>query len=75
MNRITRRRLAAILDEQGTVAMLDASPKAYKVLGSFKLPKESKNRRPRGLVWTHPSLSDGKLYLRDQEFVFCYQVK
>jgi outer membrane protein assembly factor BamB len=64
-----------VLDEQGTVAMLDASPKGYKVLGHFKLGKESKHRKPRGGIWTHPSLSDGKLYLRDQELVFCYEVK
>ena len=41
----------------------------------FKLTRESKNRKSRGGIWTHPSLSDGKLYLRDQELVFCYQVK
>jgi outer membrane protein assembly factor BamB len=64
-----------VLDEQGIAAMLDASPKGYKVLGQFKLPKASKQRKSRGGIWTHPSLSDGKLYLRDQELVFCYQVK
>jgi outer membrane protein assembly factor BamB len=64
-----------ILDEQGAVAMLDASPVAYKLVSSFKLPKESKKRKSRGGIWTHPSLSDGKLYLRDQELVFCYEVK
>jgi outer membrane protein assembly factor BamB len=26
-------------------------------------------------VWTHPSLSDGKLYLRNQGDIFCYEVK
>jgi outer membrane protein assembly factor BamB len=64
-----------VLDETGKVAMLDASPKAFKLISQFPLPAQSKNRKPRGGVWTHPSLSDGKLYLRDQELVFCFQVK
>lgn len=64
-----------VLDDAGTVAMLEASPKAYKVISQFKLPAQSKARKISGKVWTHPSLSDGKLYLRDQELVFCYQVK
>jgi outer membrane protein assembly factor BamB len=58
-----------------TVTMLDASPKAYKLISSFPLPAASKNRKIRGGVWTYPALSDGKLYLRDQELIFCYEVK
>jgi outer membrane protein assembly factor BamB len=64
-----------VLSDEGTAAMLDASPKGYKVISQFKLPKLSEHRKSRGGVWTHPSLSNGKLYLRDQELVFCYQVK
>jgi outer membrane protein assembly factor BamB len=59
----------------GTVMMFDASPKAFKVVSRFTLPAASKQRKSRGGVWAHPSLSDGKLYVRDQELVFCYQVK
>jgi outer membrane protein assembly factor BamB len=64
-----------VLDEEGTVAMLDAAPAGYKELSKFKLPKESKKRKEGGKVWAHPVLSDGKLYVRDQEYLFCYQVK
>ena len=39
------------------------------------LPEKSKHRKPSMKVWTHPTLSDGKLYLRDQEWLFCYEVK
>jgi outer membrane protein assembly factor BamB len=63
------------LDEKGTVGLLEASPPGYKELGRFKLPQEPKKRKPRGGIWTHPALSDGKLYLRDQELIFCYLVK
>jgi outer membrane protein assembly factor BamB len=64
-----------VLDDTGTVAMLEASPKAFKAISQLKLPALSKARKISGRVWTHPSLSEGKLYLRDQELVFCYQVK
>ena len=64
-----------VLDEKGTVAMLEASPKKFTAVSQFTLPVLSKLRKTGGHVWTHPSLSDGKLYLRDQELVYCYQVK
>ncbi len=64
-----------VLGEEGTVAMIEASPKKYNLLGTFELPVRAKVRKPSGKVWSHPSLSDGKLYLRDQELVFCYEIK
>ena len=64
-----------VLTAGGEVALLDASPDAYKELGRFPLPKQSEHRKPDGKAWAHPAISDGKLYLRDQEFVFCYKVK
>jgi outer membrane protein assembly factor BamB len=63
------------VDETGIVAALEANPAAYKEVGRFKLPQESKIRKPSGKVWTHPVVADGKLYVRDQEYIFCYQVK
>lgn len=58
-----------------TVSMLNASPKLIKLISSFVLPAASKQRKERGGVWGYPALSDGKLYVRDQELVFCYEVK
>ena len=25
-------------------------------------------------IWTHPVVANGRLYLRDQELIFCYEV-
>jgi outer membrane protein assembly factor BamB len=61
--------------EDGTVGLIEASPKEYKLNGKFKLPKESTLRKSRGRIWTRPVLSDGLLYLRDQDLVFCYKIK
>lgn len=66
-------------EKVGQVAMLDASPREMpwkqRVLGEFTLPARSKTRKPSGGVWTYPTLSDGKLYVRDNNLLFCYQVK
>jgi outer membrane protein assembly factor BamB len=63
------------LTEKGIVTLVEASAEKYKEVGRFTLPEASKNRKVRGGVWTHPVLADGKLYLRDQELMFCYKVK
>ena len=57
------------------MSLLEASPKQYKMVSTFKLPAESKSRKLRGGIWTYPALSDGKLYVRDQELIFCFEVK
>ena len=64
------------LDENsGTVVLAEASPKAWKEHGRFKLDPQSKIRDSEGRFWTHPVISNGKLYLRDQDLVCCYDVK
>ncbi len=63
-----------VLTAEGEAALLDASPDGFKELGRFPLPKRSEHRKPDGKAWAHPAISDGKLYLRDQEFVFCYKI-
>ena len=60
----------------GVVALVEASPaKKFVPHGRFQLPEESRLRKPSGKVWTHPVIADGRLYLRDQELVFCYKIK
>ena len=61
--------------EQGEVVLLEATSKEWTETGRFKLPKSSKQKRPSGGVWTHPVVANGRLYLRDQEYLFCFDVK
>ena len=64
-----------LLDEKdGTVALIDASPDGWKEHGRFKLDPQTAQRKPDGRIWTHPVVSDGRLYLRDQELLFCFDV-
>jgi outer membrane protein assembly factor BamB len=56
--------------EGGAVALVEASPTAYKELGRFTPPVTTGNK-----CWSHPVVSGGKLYLREQDAVFAYTVK
>jgi len=55
--------------------LVDASPNGWKEHGRFKLDPQSQLRKPDGKIWTHPVVLDGRLYLRDQELIYCYNVK
>ena len=65
-----------LLEEgSGTVALIEASPKSWSEKSRFKLEPQTTQRNPQGRIWTHPVISNGKLYLRDQELLFCFDVK
>jgi outer membrane protein assembly factor BamB len=64
------------LDERtGEVALIEASTAGWNEKGRFKLDPQSSQRSPQGRIWPHPVVLDGKLYLRDQEYLYCYEVK
>jgi len=57
-------------DKKGTLALIEASASGYKEHGRFDPPdRSSKNS------WPHLSLSNGRLYVRDQDVLLCYDVK
>jgi outer membrane protein assembly factor BamB len=58
------------LQEDGTVILFEPSPKEYIERGRFQHPDRSE-----APDWTHPVLANGKLYLRDQDVLLCYDVK
>jgi outer membrane protein assembly factor BamB len=68
-------RLYCLAEKGGAVVLLDPSPAGWKETGRFTLPQASKLRKPSGMVWTHPAVANGRLYLRDQDLLFCYDVK
>lgn len=59
---------------KGTVVLIEASPKGWLEHGRFEIPKKSNLERRMGNIWTHPVVANGKLYLRDHELLFCYDV-
>lgn len=54
--------------ENGVMALIEATPKEYRLKGSFKLASIN------GRSWPHPAIYDGKLYLRDQGTLMCYEI-
>lgn len=67
--------LYAVDESSGTVVLVAASPEGWKESGRFTLDPQTKIRSSRGRIWTHPVISNGKLYLRDQDLIYCYDVK
>jgi outer membrane protein assembly factor BamB len=54
----------------GTMVLAKADPGDYVEKGSFKVP--GSGERP---SWSHPVIVDGKLYLREQDKILCYDVR
>ena len=57
------------------LTLAEPTPSGLSVKGQFSLPEKSTLRKPSGKLWTHPVIANGRLYLRDQELLFCYQIK
>jgi outer membrane protein assembly factor BamB len=56
--------------QNGVMALAEASPDGYKEVGMFKIP--GSDERP---SWSHPVILDGKLYLREQDKILCYDIR
>lgn len=62
-------------EDEGTVVLAEARPDGWKEKGRFALPQRTKLQKPEGKKWTHPVIAGGKLYLRDQDLLFCYDLR
>lgn len=68
-------RLYCFTERDGTAAIIEANPAGWKEHGRFRIPKSSNQRQPQGQIWTPPVVANGRLFLRDQELIFCFDVK
>ena len=55
--------------ENGVMGLVEATPTGYKEKGRFRITQESLP------TWTHPVVAGGRLYLRDQDTIYAYDVK
>jgi outer membrane protein assembly factor BamB len=55
--------------DNGVTALVEASPAGYREDGAFPIPKHE------GPSWAHPVVAGGRLYLREGNAVYCYDVK
>lgn len=59
-----------VRSERGPVALVEANPTAFKEISRFEQPERSNQA-----AWPHPVVAGGKLYLRDQDLLFCYDIQ
>jgi outer membrane protein assembly factor BamB len=55
--------------QDGELALVKQDPTAFTVVSHFKIPDSGK--RP---SWAHPAIVDGKLYIRSQDTIMCYNI-
>ncbi len=58
-----------LLSEDGVVGLAEANPAAYREKSRFTI---SRGQYP---TWTPPVISNGRMYLREQDNLYCYEVK
>ncbi len=56
--------------EEGVLILIEPSRKEYLERGRFEQPERTSLP-----AWAHPVVANGKLYIRDQDTLFCYDVK
>ena len=56
--------------EKGAMHLVDATPAGYRDLGHFEQPKRSDSP-----AWPYPVVAAGKLFLRDQDLLLCYDLQ
>lgn len=61
--------------EAGDVALIEATPEAYKERGRFTPPNQPKHGNPMEKSWPYPVIADGRLYIRDLETMWCYDIR
>jgi outer membrane protein assembly factor BamB len=55
--------------QNAVMALIEATPEEYRLKGSFEIASHH------GESWAHPVIAGGKLYLRDQDELHCYDIK
>jgi outer membrane protein assembly factor BamB len=55
--------------ESGVMALIEASPARYALRSSFQIPNVA------GPSWSHPVITGGRLYLREQDRLHAYNIK
>lgn len=57
------------LSENGVVGLVEATPEGYREKGRFSIPQDSLS------TWAHPVIAGGRLYLRDQDTIYAFDIR
>jgi outer membrane protein assembly factor BamB len=58
-----------IQGEDNMVGLAEATPAGYREKGRFEIPDKGQKS------WAHPVISDGRLYVRNQDTLLVYDIK
>ena len=57
------------------VSLVFPLPEAYREKGRFNPPGQPKHTRQREQAWAYSAIANGRLYVRDLDVLWCYDVK
>jgi outer membrane protein assembly factor BamB len=58
-----------LYSEQGAVGLAEANPASYREHGRFQIQAGN------APTWSHPVVSNGKLFIRDQDNIYAFDVR
>jgi outer membrane protein assembly factor BamB len=61
--------------EDGNVALIEATPDAYRERGRFTPPDQPKHNNQMEKAWAYPVIANGRLYIRDLDTMWCYDIR
>ena len=76
-NRIFAENLLYCQGENGKIGLIDPSPEGYEEISRFEIKRTQVKMVwvPAGNMWALPAIANGRLYLRDQDNLYAYDIK
>ena len=68
-------RLYVYGESTGNCYLVEPSSQDWVVKGQVELPAKSKLDRRKGQIWAHPVIAEGKLFLRDLDLMYAFDIK
>ena len=68
-------RLLLMEERNGTITVIAATPDGWKAFGKIEIPERTQIRTQDNMVWTHLVVANDKLFLRDHDLLFCFDMK
>lgn len=62
-------------ESTGDCYLVEPSVSGWNVQGKVALPAQSKLDRGKGHIWAHPVIAEGKLFLRDLDLIYAFDIR
>ncbi|MEZ6135750.1 MAG: PQQ-binding-like beta-propeller repeat protein [Pirellulaceae bacterium] len=67
-------RLYVYGESSGTCYLVEPTPVKWIEHGRVTIPKQTLLDRRQGKIWAHPVIAEGKLFLRDMDLIFAFDI-